>query len=249
MNTAKVVPLQAPQHRPAGGPHGGNLNSSHALIRLIEHSIAEGQIARRDVLRAVCDTFYHPDWVRLDFEHWLGETGITGAIGVATQPLPRCPFSTEELRAADENGEIPVAMPAGLRREHLAAAFGIKHWAISEANVSSMEAGKPVWLLVSAREGLSFVGKSCTDAVAAAEKTGHTGLSLEEYVVFAQRYRYLTGRAPDSVDWTWLPRSAYATSLVPCGGFPAQNDIFVNVWPWAEFQGNIGMRLARRVEA
>lgn len=249
MKAAKVVALQAPRHRPAGGLQGGNVSSSQALIRLIEHSLQEGQIARRDVLRAVCDTFYHPEWVRLDFEHWLAETGITAAIGVEPRRLPPCPFGADELRAADENDEIPVAIPAGLRREHLAKAFGIRHWAISEANVTSMDAGKPVWLLVSAREGLSFVGKSCTEAVVAAEKTGHTGLSLEEYVVFAQRFRYLTGCAPDSIDWTWLPRSAYATSLVPCGGFPAQNDIFVNVWPWAEFQGNIGMRLARRVEA
>jgi hypothetical protein len=247
MKVANVVPLQGRQHR-SGGTQGENVGSSQALIRLIEHSLHEGQIARRDVLRTVCDTFYHPEWVRLDFEEWLARTGITAAMGDTAEGLPPCPFTRDDLRKADEADEIPIAIPSGLRREHLAKALGIRHWAISEANVTSIGSGEPVWLLVSAREGLSSLGKSCTEAVAAAEKSGYTGLSLEEYVVFAQRYRYLTGRAPDSVDWTWLPRSAYATSLVPCGGFPAHNDIFVNVWPWAEFQGNIGIRLARRVE-
>lgn len=250
MSTArKVIQLQERQARTPAGWRGGNVSLSDSFVRLIEHSLRDGQVARRDILRTVCDTFYRPEWVRLDLEQWLIQTGTMEAMGSAVRSLPPCPFTEQQLRAADENNEIAIVVPAGLRREHLAKAFDIRHWAISETDVALTGDSQGAWLLVSANDALSFLGKSCSEAVSEAEKSGHTGLSLEEYVLFAQRFRYLMGRLPDSTDWTWLPRSSYASSLVLCGGFPAYNDLFVNVWPWAEFQGNIGLRMARRFDS
>lgn len=224
------------------------MSLSDSFIRLIDHSLRDGQVARRDLLRTVCDTFYRPEWVRLDLEQWLTRMGIMDAMGSGAQSVPPCPFTEQELRVADENNEIAIVVPAELRREHLAKSFDIGHWAISEKEVVSPSSSQGTWLLVSANAGLSYLGKSCAEAVSEAEKSGHTGLSLEEYILFAQRFRYLMGKLPDSADWTWLPRSSYASSLVLCGGFPAYNDLFVNVWPWAEFQGNIGLRMARRFD-
>lgn len=226
------------------------MSVSKSLIQLLEHSLDEGQVARRDVLRVVCDTLYSPEWVRLDLAQWLADSGVSHAMGDKAKPLSPCPFSEMELRAADERDEVPLVIPAGLRREHLAKAFGIKHWAINETDVASEAVSYDQWLLVTCgEERLASVGKSCFEAMAAAEEKGQTGLSLKEYILFAYRFRYLVGRFPDTINWTWLPKSSYQSSLVLCGSFPANSDLFINIWPWSEFQSNIGLRLVRRFDA
>jgi hypothetical protein len=219
---------------------------SDAMVALVRQALAAGQLARRDVLRAVSNTLYEPECLRLDMVQWLADTGLTEAMGEAARPLSPCPFSRADLREADERNEIAVVVPAGLQREHLATAFDMQHWALGEPNVTSVRAAHDEWLLVSAQDDLSYLGDSCADGVATASGEGKSGLGLEEYVLFAQRYRYLTGKLPDRADWTWLPQSSYVSSLVLCGGFPAYNDLFVNVWPWTECQGGIGFRTARR---
>jgi hypothetical protein len=244
-----IIRLRGHQDQAPVDRRGGDVSLSSSLIRLIENSLAEGQIARRDVLRVVCNTLYHPEWVRLDLAQWLLDIGVTAAMGETARPLSSCPFSEMDLRAADERNEIPLVVPAGLRREHLAKAFDMQHWAFGEPNVSTAKIVQDEWLLVSAADELSFLGESCANAIAAAETAGKTGLGFEEYILFAQRFRYLTGKLPDRADWTWLPRSSYVSSLVLCAGFPAYNDIFVNVWPWTEFQGGIGFRTTRRFGA
>lgn len=243
-----VVQLHKERLGEAANAPGGRVTLASSLIQLLRRSLDEGQVGRRDVLKVVCDTFYQPDWVRLDLAQWLAATGVIAAMGAAAKPLTPCPFTEAELRAADERNDVPVVVPAGLRRKHLAEAFAIGHWAISEAKVASEETTGDQWLLVSADKGLSCLGEACKDAMAAAERSGRTGLSLEEYVLFAQRIRYLSGSFPDDLNWTWLPRSSYQSSLVLCGGYPAYNDLFVNVWPWGEFQSNIGLRTARRAD-
>lgn len=221
-----------------------------ALVGVLEQSLARGHVARRDVLRLVCSTVWEPEWVRLDMTRWLAETGVTATMGAAAQPLSPCPFTRDELREADLRDEIVVVVPAGLRRSHLAQAFDIRHWALAEPNIASSSAfEQDEWLLVSADEHLPALGDSCADAQAAAASQGRSGLCLEEYVLFAERCRHLTGRLPDRQDWTWLPGSTYVSSLVLCAGYPAYNDLFVNVWPWTEAQGGIGFRSARRAAA
>lgn len=244
-----VVPLRKGRPGRQADSQGGRVTLANSLIHLLRRSLDEGQVGRRDVLKLVCDTFYQPEWVRLDLAQWLADTGLTRAMGAKARPLSACPFTEADLRAADERDEVPLVVPAGLGREHLEKTFGISHWAISEANVTSEASSRDQWMLVSAANELAYLGQSCKDALAAAERSGRTGLSLEEYVLFAQRTHYLIGSFPDRANWTWLPRSTYQSSLVLCGGYPAYNDLFVNVWPWSEFQSNIGLRTAWRMAA
>lgn len=223
---------------------------SETLLRLVERAVEEGHLARRDLLRIVCSAVYDPEWVRLDLARWLSDSGIRAATGTERRSLSACPFSEKELRSADERNEIPVVIPAGMRREHLAMAFNMRHWVFGEAGVTSVADGdEDRWLLICAGDDLFESGESCSGAMADAEALGQTGLSLEEYILFSQRVRYLTGNFPDSTKWTWLPRSSYVSSLVLCAGFPGNNELFLNLWPWDDFHSNVGLRLARRSES
>jgi len=218
-----------------------------SLFKLMERGIEEGHLARRDVLRLVCSTIYDPEWVRLDLRNWLSDTGVYAAMGADARPLSPCPFSEKELRDADERNEIPLVAPAGLRRQHLAKAYNMQHWVFTESDVTSESGGnRDEWMLVSAGEDLFRLGESCVDAAEAAKKTGQGGLAFEEYTLFAHRLRHLTGKYPDTMNWTWLPKSSYVSSLVLSAGFPGDKELFLNVWPWTEFHSNVGLRLARR---
>jgi hypothetical protein len=218
---------------------------SEIILRLVEEAVASGHLARRDVWRIVSNTTYDPDAVRLDLARWLADVGLLAALGIDGRRIGRCPIGEKELRAADERNEIPLVVPAGLRREHLARAFGQRHWVFTEPGMTSEEpdAGER-WLLVSASDSLFKQGDSCVDACTAAGEAGLAGLSLEEYVLFAYRLRYLTGVLPDRETWTWLPRTSYA-SLVVCAGFPDNSELFVNIWPSTEFHSNVGLRVLR----
>jgi hypothetical protein len=218
---------------------------SQVLLQLLDEALRTGDLARRDVLRLACSTFYDPEAVRLDLVRWLTETGVLGALGRDPASVSRCPFSEKDLRDADQRNEIALVVPGRLRREHLARALDLKHWIFFEPGVVSDGARDDTWMLVSAGNDLFAEGASCRAATAAAEEAGVTPLSFEEYVLFAYRLRHLTGQFPDREQWSWLPRSVYASSLVVCGGFPG-DELFVNVWPWDEFHSNVGLRAARR---
>jgi hypothetical protein len=96
--------------------------------------------------------------------------------------------------------------------------------------VSDTRETEDFWLKTPKTAAPPHLNKSAAHVRRLFEDEGHLGFSLERYLVFAARIRYLTGEYPDRRYWTWLLRGRYDRSGMLIAGFDPQGKFSVQAW-------------------
>lgn len=179
--------------------------------------------------------------IRADIERWLREAGIEKIVGHGTFRLSEPPVSL--LKSATQENELIVVQPAHCTAAQLSDVFKLMNWAaVGLDTVSEAPVQKDLWFVTPASDVPPYLGETPVGVAKIAASAGKKGMSLEQYLVFAARFRAIHGRFPDVNYWTWLLESR-EQSLLLFAGFDSHGNIQINSCTPDYRDENTGCRL------
>jgi hypothetical protein len=205
--------------------------SRQRALGLVQAMVADGILEGRDLgLLAPrdgdpCD----PEWVRQDFLMWLRGLGAELVLNRAVD-LADCPFSRGELEFARAQGLSPIVSPRGLTAEAVGRLLHFDSWAFTDPLVSSPPEEEDLWFLAALEDTPAHANVSARASRRQLEDSGNLGFSLQRYMIFCARYRFLTGRWPDRRWWSWMLRGRYDRSGILIAGFDPNDRFSVHAW-------------------
>jgi hypothetical protein len=218
-------------------------------LNLVQAMIADGILGARDLSRFVPNQQAGDgESLRQEWERWYVSMGIEAIIGRPLS-LAACPFSQEEIAACEAAGEMILCVPRGVSRTQLGELFRLSTWALSDGMVSDTPETEDAWFRTSRSPSPPHINKSAVEVRRTFEDAGQLGFSLERYLVFAARFRHLTGKYPDFRYWTWLLRGRYDRSGMLIAGFDPLGRFSVHAW-MPQFRASfLGARSLQQVAA
>lgn len=201
------------------------------MIKLIEDLIEENIISGADLKRFTLGTAdsSDPDVVHSEMLQWYIGLGIESIIGRKFE-LSECPFTREEIKACNENNEMILCIPKDVTREQFGKLFRLDSWALHDTIVTPVTEKSDLWI----RTDMSLIPKHLRetglDIANKYDTTETVNFSIERYMVFIGRLRYLTGNLPDSEYWIWLPSGRYDRSGMLMAGFDRNGRFNVHGW-------------------
>ncbi|HEY9062652.1 MAG TPA: hypothetical protein VIO64_19460 [Pseudobacteroides sp.] len=206
-------------------------NTKQSILSLVDNLLSQKVISpsdlRRYVRQSIDDT--DPEFIREEMETWYRNAGIESIIGKKLELSP-CPFTAEEILEAQQNQETILCVPKGISREEFGELFHIKSWALHDPLVTPAIEQEDCWFKVSMSLTPSYMNKSGIELCHQFEDEKKMHFSLERYLVFIARIRYLTGKTPDSEYWIWIPRGRYDRSGMLIAGFDRNASFNVHGW-------------------
>jgi hypothetical protein len=177
--------------------------------------------------------------LRDDFEEWFRTAGVERVVGASLRLTP----PPAALLGGMADDDLLVVQPARITAGQLSAVFGLTNWAAAGLEtVSQATVPNDVWFTTPATPVAPYLGETPEHAGELAAATGRAGMTLEQYVVFAARYRAVKGDYPDVHYWTWLLRS-HERSLVLFAGFDSHGNLQINSCTSDYRDDNTGTRL------
>lgn len=200
-------------------------------LNLVRAMLTDGIIAPQDLLGLAppMANARHPEALRQEWEQWYLAMGIETIIGRRFH-LDPCPYTEEEIVAADAEGEIILCVPRGVSRRQLGELVRLSSWALTDPMVTDTMETEDFWMKASRSMTPPHLNTSAARARRIIEDEHRLGFSLERYLLFAARIRYLTGEYPDKRYWTWLLRGRYDRSGMLIAGFDPQGKFSVQAW-------------------
>lgn len=206
-------------------------NTRQSVLSLVDNLLNQKVISPSDLRRYMREMVDNtdPEYVREELELWYRYSGIEAITGEKLVLSP-CPFTQDEICEAKENNEIILCIPKGISREIFGKLFHIESWALYDPLVTHAQEKEDCWFKTSVSMTPSYMNKSGTELSYQFEEESKLNFSLERYLVFIARVRYLTGRTPDSEYWIWLPRGRYDRSGMLIAGFDRNGTFNVHGW-------------------
>jgi len=180
---------------------------------------------------------FDPEGVREEMERWYRTLGVEDILQREFS-LGHNPFTREELIEAQKQQEIVLCVPKGMTRQQLGLLFHLSSWAIADELVPDVIEVEDFWFKTKQSllpEGLNKTG---TEVQRQLEKEGKLGMSLNRYMVFVARIRYIMRKTPDVGHWVWLTRGRYDQKGMLVAGFDANHKFSVHGW-LPHFQGKL----------
>lgn len=207
-------------------------------LNLVRAMLTDGIIAPQDLLGLVprMTDAHHPEVLRQEWEQWYLAMGIETIIGRRFH-LDPCPYTEDEILAADAAAEIILCVPRGVSRRQLGELVRLSSWALTDPMVTDTMETEDFWLKTPRSMTPPHLNKSAAQVRRMLDDERRLGFSLERYLVFAARIQYLTGDYPDKRYWTWLLRGRYDRSGMLIAGFDPQGKFSVQAW-MPSFQAN-----------
>lgn len=206
-------------------------NTKKSIIKLIDELIDEKELDLSDFRKYAEDVrnIASPKNLKWEMEQWYRTLGIEYLTGEKFE-LSECPFSEEEIIRANENNEMILCVPKGITREVLGQLFHIESWALHDPLVTPATEQEDCWFMTSMKPIPEKLNVSGLDVSRQIEDENHLNFSLERYLVFIARMRYITGKTPDSEYWIWLPVGRYDRSGMLMAGFDKLGRFNVHGW-------------------
>jgi hypothetical protein len=236
----------------ATSPANAVLSKERALS-LIQALISDGILTGRDLAPFVpeADDPYDPEFVTQEFEAWFKGLGIELVTGRPFR-LDACTFTREELEEAESKGSIVLVSPKGLSGREVGRLTHFESWAFDDPLVSETVEEEDLWFLTPLTTTPDAGNVSGRAIRRQYEEHGYLGFSLQRYMIFAARARFLTGKLPDQRWWVWLLRGRYDRSGSLIAGFDPRGRFSVHAWLphfQSSFVGCRTIRIADRIPA
>lgn len=206
-------------------------NTKRSILKLIDQLIAENSLSLNELKKYSQDVrnITAPTNVKWEMEQWYRTLGIEYLTGKEFE-LSECPFSEEEIIYANTHNEMILCIPKGITREVLGKLFHIDSWALHDLLATPVTEKEDFWFKTSMKEIPDYLNISGIDAYRQIEDGNYINFSLERYLVFIARMRYITGKTPDSEYWIWIPAGRYDRSGMLMAGFDKLGKFNVHGW-------------------
>lgn len=206
-------------------------NTKKQMLQLIDNMLTANVIQGTDLKRftVIDNSPEEPEMIRLELELWYKGMGIEQITGEKLE-LSSCPFTREEIIEARESGDIILCIPKGITREQIGQLTRITSWALHDQLVTAATEQDDCWMRTSASLTPSHIKKTGIEVSHLFEDEGKYNFSLERYLIYIARIRFLTGKTPDSEYWIWLPRGRYDRSGMLIAGFDRNGGFNVHGW-------------------
>ncbi len=202
----------------------------HAL-EAVKAMVADEVISVQDLKNFVPNEsdLTNPEYLRNEMETWFKTLGIEQLTGKKfSLKLPY--FTREEIEEAYNNNEIILCVPEGITRKQLAKLFNLESWAIHDELVGEATEVEDFWFKTKNTLEPEHLDKEGREIKRIYEKEGKLGMSLERYMTFIARIRYLTGETPDLKHKTWLIRGRYERKAMLIAGFDSNRKFSAHSW-------------------
>ncbi|PJI06506.1 MULTISPECIES: hypothetical protein [Clostridium] len=218
-------------------------NTKQKILGLIEELVEEKVLNSFDFERYVKGAVdsNDPSYITHEMEEWYKDMGLEYITGKRLS-LSECPFTREEIEETQKNGETILCVPKGISREDLGKLFRIDSWALHDQVVTRAPETEDCWFRTSMSLIPRHIRTTGVENAHRAEDENKLNFSLERYLVFIGRVRYLTGKNPDSQYWIWLPRGRYDRSGMLIAGFDRTGSFNVHGWMPQFSSGFVGAR-------
>lgn len=201
-----------------------------STLDIISGMVKENIITGEDLKQFIDnDDENEPEFIRNEMERWYKGLGIEVLTGQPfTLKLPY--FSKEEIMNAKINNEMILCVPKGINKALLGKLFHFDSWALHDSLITNTEEAEDFWFITKnelAPENKDLQGRQIKKVYG---NEGKLGMSLERYLVFAARTRYLYNKLPDTSSSTWLLNGKYEKAAFLIAGFDSENKLAVHAW-------------------
>ncbi|PJI06525.1 MULTISPECIES: hypothetical protein [Clostridium] len=211
------------------------INKKNSLVNgvldTIEAMIDEGIILKDDLIRFTNKKLdnTNPEYIRFEMENWYKTLGIENILGRKFNlKLPY--FTQEEIKDIYDSNEILLCVPKGITRKELGQLFNFNSWALDDELVSDTSEVEDFWFTTKCSLIPENFDKPGREIQRTYKNEGKLGMSLERYMVFIARMRYLTGKTPDTKYKIWLTHGKYEGNAMLIAGFDSKGKFSVHGW-------------------
>lgn len=106
---------------------------------------------------------------------------------------------------AEKQNQIVICVPKGLTRIELGKLFRLESWVLNDPLVTPVTENEDCWFLTPKSSTPEFLGEKGIDLEQRFDRENKINFSIERYMVFIARMRFLTGELPDQQYWIWAP--------------------------------------------
>jgi len=201
------------------------------VIETVQALIDDCIISHEDLSRFVREKTdkTNPEYIRYEMESWYRTLGIENILG--TEFNLKSPYFTQnEIIDAYNNNEIILCVPKGISRKQLGQLFNLNSWAFEDELISKTTEVEDFWFKTKSSLLPEHLNKPGMEIQRLYQKEGKLGMSLERYITFIARMRYLTGKTPDTKHKIWLTHGKYESKAMLIAGFDSKVNFSVHGW-------------------
>ena len=205
--------------------------SKDSLLNILDYMIGQGQIKPSEIARYTKMAFNYtePEDVRYEMEEWYKNAGIEQVTNKKFS-LSACPYSKEELIKIREEGNIVLCVPKDITREEIGKLFHFDTWALADPLVTRVQEEEDFWFYTSSESTPSSMRQTGVEVANMIDDNNYVHFSLERYMIFLARMRFLTGSIPDNEYWIWLTTGRYDRSGMLMAGIDRFGKFNVHGW-------------------
>lgn len=200
-------------------------------VELVMQLIKDGIVMKSDLIRHLKNntSLTLPEIVRDEMETWYKNMGIETLTGCPFHL--KTPYFTEgEIRELENNGEVLLCLPGGVDAITLGKLFHMECWALQDPLVTLRTEHDDFWFSTSKKFEPDFTDRTSNEITKRYKDNGKLNMSIERYMVFLARMRYLTGKYPDAFHKIWLPNTRYEEKAVLIAGMDSRSRFCA--YPW-----------------
>lgn len=222
----------------------GGEEMNKIYTQLIKQLIDENKVDRKQIWSFVNEhqvDANDPIQLKKDMENWYIGMGINNITGKVLS-LDDCPFTRDEIDAANRNGEMILCVPKNVTKKQLGKLFRIESWALEDVLAEESTEKKDLWFKTKASASPEFIRECGVDITRRFREEKKVLFSVEIYLVFIARYRYIFNKTPDSQYWIWINKGRYDRSGMLIAGFDRNKKFNVHGWMPHFSAGFLGAR-------
>ena len=212
--------------------------------QLIKRLITENKVDQNQIWSFINEQQIEvndPILLKKEMENWYIGMGINDITGTSLS-LDDCPFVKEEIELAIKNDELILCVPKDVSRKQLGKLFRIESWALHDELAEESIEKSDLWFKTKASPAPEFIRESGIDITRKFREEKKVLFSLEIYLVFIARYRFIFNVNPDFEYWIWICKGRYDRSGMLIAGFDRNKQFNVHGWMPQFSAGFLGAR-------
>lgn len=200
-------------------------------INLVMQLIKDGIVVKSDLLHTLQndETLTKPEKVRDEMETWYKNMGIETLTGVPFHlNLPY--FTEDEIKEVENSGQVLLCLPGGIDAATLGKLFHLDCWVFHDPLVTLKTEHEDFWFSTKKSFEPEFTDQISRQIAKRFKDDDKLNMSIERYMVFLARMKYLTGEYPDNSYKTWLPNTRYEGKGVLIAGIDSNSQFCAHAW-------------------